>query len=69
MGITCAPLLVDLFLYSHVAEFMEGLSKKLAHSFNVTFGYADYVVLLNNSNLGAVIYSGLYLISNKLNLT
>jgi hypothetical protein len=28
MGITCAPLLVDLFLYSHVAEFMEGLSKK-----------------------------------------
>jgi len=74
MGITCAPLLVDLFLYSHVAEFMGGGAfqekpKKLVHSFNVTFGYADDVVLLNNSNLDAVIYSGLYLISNELNVT
>lgn len=73
MGITCAPYFVDLFLYSHVVEFMgDGFQekrKKLVHSFNVTFGYADDVVLLNNSNLDAVIYSGLYLISNKLNVT
>ena len=28
MGTNCAPLLVDLFLYSHEAAFIQGLFKK-----------------------------------------
>jgi len=49
----CAPLLVDLFLYSYKTDFIQGLlkknEKKLARSFNFTFRYIDYVLLLNNS--------------------
>ena len=37
----CAPLLADLFLYSHEGELNQGLmrnnKKKLARSFNITF--------------------------------
>ena len=52
----CAPLLVDLFLYSYEADFIRGLlkknEKKLARSFNFTVRYIDDVRLLNNSRFG-----------------
>jgi hypothetical protein len=47
MGINCAPLLADLFVYSYEADFIQGLvkknEKKLARYFNVTFHYIDDV--------------------------
>ena len=53
MGTNCAPLLVDLFLYSYEANFIQGLlkknEKKLARFFNFTFRYTDDVLSLNNS--------------------
>ena len=56
MGTNCAPLLVDLFLYSYKTDFIQGLlkknEKKLARSFNFTFRYIDYVLSLNNSRFG-----------------
>ena len=56
MGLTCTPLLADLFLYSYEADFMQGLikinEKKLARSSNVTFRYIDDVFSLNNSRFG-----------------
>ena len=56
MGTICVPLLVDLFLYSYEAGFIEGLlkknKKKLARSFNFTFRYIDDVLSLNNSRFG-----------------
>ena len=51
-----APFLVDLFLYSHEADFIQGLVKKnekeLARSFNFTFRYIDGVLSLNNCKFG-----------------
>ena len=56
MGTNCDPLLVDLFLYSYEADFIQGLlvknEKKLARFFNLTFSYTDDVLSLNNSRLG-----------------
>jgi hypothetical protein len=56
MGINCAPLLADLFLYWYDADFIPGLpmknEKKLARSFNFTFCYIDVVLPLNNSRFG-----------------
>jgi hypothetical protein len=56
MGINCAPLIADLFLYSHKADFIQGLLKKnerkLARSFNFTFRYIDDVLSLNKSRFG-----------------
>jgi hypothetical protein len=56
MGINCAPLLADLFLYWYDADFIPGLlmknEKKLARSFNFTFCYIDVVLSLNNSRFG-----------------
>ena len=53
MGKNCTLLLVDLFLYSYEAAFVQGLlkknEKKLARSFNLTFRYIDDVFSLNNS--------------------
>ena len=53
MGTNCAPLLADLSLYSHEADFIHGLlkknEKKLARSLNFTFRYIDDVLTLNNS--------------------
>ena len=50
------PLLTDLFIYSHEADFIQGLlnknEKKLAKSFNFTFRYIDDVLSLNNSRFG-----------------
>jgi hypothetical protein len=51
MGINCAPLLADLFVYSHEADFIQGLlkknEKKLARHFNVTFHYIDDVLSMS----------------------
>ena len=59
MGKNCAPLLVDLFLYTFETYFIEGIvtknEKKLALSFNFTFRYIDDVVSLNNSKFGAFV--------------
>jgi hypothetical protein len=56
MGVNCAPILVDLFLYSYEADFIQGLlkknEKKLARSFNFTFHYIDDVLSLSNSRFG-----------------
>ena len=45
IGTSCAPLLVDLFLYSYEADFIQELLKKneqkLFQSFNFTFHYID----------------------------
>jgi hypothetical protein len=55
MGTNCAPLLADLFLYSHEADFIRGLlkknGKKLAQSFNFMFRYTIGIptVLKNTS--------------------
>ena len=59
IGTNCAPLLTDLFLYSHEVDFKEGLLKKikrkLALSFNLTFRYIDDVLSLNNYRFGDVV--------------
>lgn len=56
IGTNCAPLPTDSFLYSHEADFIQGLvkknEKKIARSFNVTFRYIDDVLSLNNFRLG-----------------
>ena len=57
MGTQCAPLLADLFVYWHDADFIQGLlkknEKKLARSFNFTFRYIDNVLTLNNFTFAA----------------
>ena len=55
MGTNCAPLLVDLFLYSQadfIQELLKKNEKKLARSFNFTFRYIDDVISLNNFRFG-----------------
>jgi hypothetical protein len=53
MGTNCAPLLVDLFLYSYEAECVQKLlhekKKSLAVDFNSTFRYIDDVLSVNNN--------------------
>ena len=45
VGTDCVPLLVDLFVYSYEADFIQGLvrknEKKLVRFFNFTFRYID----------------------------
>jgi len=58
MGTNCAPLLTDLFLYSHKADSMQELLKKqtkIARSFNFMLCYIKYVLLLNNNKIGDVV--------------
>ena len=56
----CAPLLADLFLYSHESEFIQGLQRnnktKLSRSFNFTFRYIDDVLSLNNPTFSEHLY-------------
>jgi hypothetical protein len=56
MGTNCSPLLVNLFLYSYEADFIQGLlkknEKKLTLSFKFMFRYIDDVLSLNNSRFG-----------------
>jgi hypothetical protein len=53
MDTNCAPLLVDLFLYSYESEFLQKLvkDKKIheARAFNFTYRYIDDVLSINNS--------------------
>ena len=52
----CAPLLVDLFLHTFEANFLQWLLKskdrKLAQTFNSSFHYMDDVLSLKNSRFG-----------------
>ena len=54
MGTNCAPLLVDIILYSCKAEFIQCLlstwKKKLASQFNFTYRYIDDVLSINNQD-------------------
>ena len=54
MGTNCAPLLADIFLYSHEAEFIQTLlstdRKQLVSKFNFTYRYIDDVFYINNSD-------------------
>ena len=56
VGTNCASLLVDFFLYSYDADFIQRRlkksEKKLARSFNFTFRYIDDVLSLNYSRFG-----------------
>jgi hypothetical protein len=49
MDTNCAPLLTDLFLHAYDAEFLQGLSRILAQTFNSIFRYIDDVLSLSNS--------------------
>ena len=53
---TCTPLLVDLFLHSFEADFIQGFLKKnekyLARFFDFTFRYIEDVLPLINYRLG-----------------
>jgi hypothetical protein len=59
MDTNCATFLVDLFLYSYEAYFIQGLlknnEKKVARSFNFRFCYIDDVLSLNNSELSDLV--------------
>ena len=52
MGINCAPLLADLFLYSYENEFLDKLIKegkrKIAGKFNLSYRYIDDLISFNN---------------------
>lgn len=53
IGTNCAPLLPDLFLHLHEADFVEDLVKRnMARSFNLPFRYIDDVLSLNNPHFG-----------------
>jgi hypothetical protein len=53
MGMNCAPLLADLFVYSYESEFLQKLVKykKIyeARTFHFTYRYIDDVLSINNS--------------------
>jgi len=59
MGINCAPLLVDLFLQSYEAEFIQQFLRKgenkLAQFCNYTFRYID-VLSLNCKNFSIFLH-------------
>ena len=52
MGISCAPLLADLLLYSYENEVLDILIKegkrKLARKFNLSYRYIDDLIFFNN---------------------
>ena len=55
MGTNCFPLLVDIFLYSYKAEFIQSLlsagRKQLASQFDFTYRYIDDVLSNNNPDI------------------
>ena len=55
LGTNCAPLLVDIFLYSYKADFIQSLlstgKKQLASRFNLTHRYIDDVLSINNPEI------------------
>ena len=56
----CGPLLADIFLHSHEADFIADLIQKkeyrFARSFNLSFRHIDDVFSLNNPNCGDLIH-------------
>ena len=52
MGINCAPLLADLFLYSYENEFLDNMirsgHRRLARSFNLCDRYIDDLIVFTN---------------------
>ena len=52
MGINCAPLLADLFLYSYENEFLDNMirsgHRRLARLFNLCYRYIDDLIVFNN---------------------
>ena len=52
MGMNCAPLLADLFLFLYESEFLQNLVKykKIheARAFNFTYRYIDDILSINN---------------------
>ena len=52
MGANCAPLLVDLFLYSYENKFLDIMIKsghrRLARLFNLCYRYIDDLIVFNN---------------------
>ena len=72
MGINCALLLADMFLYSYQADSIQGLlkknEKKLPRTFYFTFRYIDDVLSLNNSRIGDF-DDGIYPIELEINDT
>ena len=56
MGMNCAPLLADLFLYSYESEFLDNMirggHRKLARSFNLCYRYIDDLIVFNNKKFG-----------------
>ena len=63
MGTNCAPLLADLFLYSHENDFLDKLIKegkrKLAKKFNLSYCYIDDLLSFNNERFKEFIF-GIY---------
>ena len=61
MGMNCALLLADLFLYSYEAEFIQKLlhekKKSLAVAFNSTFRYIDDILSINNNQFHSYVDS------------
>ena len=60
MGISCAPLLANLFLLTYEYNFLEKLTKTNIHqarNFNFVFRYIDDLICLNNDHFTSVISS------------
>ena len=53
VGINCANILADLFLYSYESDFPNNVirtgQRKFARSFNVCFQYINYLLVFNNN--------------------
>ena len=53
MGTNCAPLIVDLFLYSYENEFLDNMirndHRRLARSFNICYRDIDDLIVFNNT--------------------
>ena len=60
MGINCAPLLADLFLYFHENEFLDKLVKegkrKLARKFSLPYRYTDDLISFNDKRFKEFIF-------------
>ena len=56
MGMNCASLLADLFLYSYESELLDNMIRnghtKLARSFNLCYRYIDDLTVFNNTKFG-----------------
>ena len=55
IGMNCATLLADLFLYSYEVEFLDSLvrsgHRRLARSFTLCYRYIDDLIVFNNKKV------------------